>query len=91
MEGAQAVSGRCPRVAACRLRVRRSRRAARQDSNVRPSDSQDGGGGAAITARHYNLYVYADEKRDALNRWAARLEQLLELPLADENAPQAAA
>jgi integrase len=38
---------------------------------------KDSGGGAAVTARHYNLYAYADEKRDALNRWAARLAQLL--------------
>ena len=34
---------------------------------------KDGGGGAAITARHYNLYAYAAEKRDALARWAAHL------------------
>jgi integrase len=38
---------------------------------------KDGGGGAAVTARHYNLYAYADEKRDALNRWAERLGSLL--------------
>jgi len=38
---------------------------------------KDGGGGAAITARHYNLYAYADEKRDALNRWAERLGVVL--------------
>lgn len=46
---------------------------------------KDGGGGSAITARHYNLYAYADEKRAALDRWAATLETLLEL------APAAAA
>lgn len=40
---------------------------------------KDGGGGAAITMRHYNLYAYADEKRDALNRWAAKLEDVLGL------------
>ncbi|HSP54509.1 MAG TPA: site-specific integrase, partial [Dehalococcoidia bacterium] len=34
---------------------------------------KDGGGGAAITARHYNLYGYVDEKRDALDRWAEHL------------------
>lgn len=38
---------------------------------------KDGGGGAAITARHYNLYAYANEKRDALQRWATHLESLL--------------
>lgn len=40
---------------------------------------KDGGGGAAITMRHYNLYAYADEKRVALNRWAARLEETVGL------------
>lgn len=40
---------------------------------------KDAGGGAAVTARHYNLYVYEAEKRDALNRWAARLEALFGL------------
>lgn len=34
---------------------------------------KDGGGGAAVTARHYNLYAYADEKRDALLKWSRRL------------------
>lgn len=38
---------------------------------------KDGGGGAAITARHYNLYAYVAEKRDALDRWSAHLEVLL--------------
>jgi len=52
---------------------------------------KDGGGGAAITARHDNLYAYADEKRDALNRWAVRLEALLGLAAADENASRKAA
>jgi integrase len=37
---------------------------------------KDAGGGAAVTARHYNLYVYEAEKRDALNRWAERLDAL---------------
>jgi integrase len=37
---------------------------------------KDGGGGAAITARHYNLYAYAAEKRDALDQWSAHLETL---------------
>jgi hypothetical protein len=49
----------------------------------------DGGGGAAITTRHYNLCAYADEKRDAMNRWAVRL--LLGLAPADEDASRAAA
>ncbi len=40
---------------------------------------KDGGGGAAITARHYNLYAYATEKRDALDRWSTQLETLLGL------------
>jgi integrase len=40
---------------------------------------KDGGGGAAITARHYNLYAYAEEKRTALDAWARHLEQLFEL------------
>jgi integrase len=52
---------------------------------------KDGGGGAAITARHYNLYAYADEKRDALDRWAVRLEQLLGLVSAREAKSRAAA
>ena len=34
---------------------------------------KDGGGGAAVTARHYNLYAYSDEKRDALLKWSRRL------------------
>ena len=41
---------------------------------------KDGAGGAAITARHYNLYAYANEKREALDRWADWLEQLFGLP-----------
>jgi integrase len=40
---------------------------------------KDGGGGSAVTARHYNLYLYEAEKRDALDRWAARLETLFGL------------
>lgn len=38
---------------------------------------KDSGGGAAVTARHYNLYAYADEKRHALGLWSARLDKLL--------------
>jgi len=41
---------------------------------------KDGGGGAAITARHYNLYAYQAEKRDALDRWAAHLEATCNMP-----------
>ncbi|HEY9218848.1 MAG TPA: tyrosine-type recombinase/integrase [Phenylobacterium sp.] len=37
---------------------------------------KDGDGGAAITARHYNLYAYVEEKRAALNSWAQHLEEL---------------
>lgn len=53
---------------------------------------KDGGGGSAITARHYNLYAYADEKRSALTRWADRLEALLGLaePAASDDAPDRA-
>lgn len=40
---------------------------------------KDGGGGAAITARHYNLYAYASEKRDALDRWAAHVRTVAEI------------
>jgi integrase len=40
---------------------------------------KDGGGGAAITARHYNLYAYVAEKRDAIDRWSAHLCALLEM------------
>lgn len=40
---------------------------------------KDGGGGAAITARHYNLYAYAAEKRDALARWSRHIEELVGL------------
>lgn len=35
---------------------------------------KDGGGGAAVTARHYNLYAYANEKREALLKWSQRLD-----------------
>lgn len=45
---------------------------------------KDSGGGAAITARHYNLYAYAEEKRYALTRWSGRLEQHFEIKRADE-------
>jgi IS4 transposase len=31
--------------------------------------------------RHYNLYEYADEKRDALERWASWLRNLVEPPV----------
>ena len=30
-----------------------------------------------VTGRHYDLYEYDDEKRDALNAWAARLAQVV--------------
>jgi integrase len=55
---------------------------------------KDGGGGAAITARHYNLYAYAAEKRDALDRWSTHLEGLFKLksnPKIPDQTPQAAA
>jgi integrase len=38
---------------------------------------KDSGGGAAVTARHYNLYAYADEKRDALQLWSEHLAELV--------------
>ena len=31
-----------------------------------------------VTGRHYDLYEYDDEKRHALNTWAARLAQVIE-------------
>lgn len=37
----------------------------------------DGGGGAAVTARHYNLHSYASEKRAALDAWAALLDRIV--------------
>lgn len=52
---------------------------------------KDSGGGAAVTARHYNLYAYADEKRDALNRWSARLDQLFAEPGSDRHGDPAGA
>lgn len=51
---------------------------------------KDGGGGAAITARHYNLYAYAAEKRDALDRWSQRLESLFKIASKGAEAPEAA-
>ena len=51
----------------------------RRESRPILTNSPSSGGGAAVTARHYNLYAYADEKRDALARWAARLEDLFGL------------
>jgi hypothetical protein len=53
---------------------------------------KDGGGGAAITARHYNLYAYAAEKRDALDRWSRHIEELVGLtpkPAGGSKAPDA--
>ncbi|MCH7832268.1 MAG: tyrosine-type recombinase/integrase [Proteobacteria bacterium] len=32
----------------------------------------------SVTGRHYDLYEYDDEKRHALNSWAARLAQVIE-------------
>lgn len=49
---------------------------------------KDGGGGAAITARHYNLYAYAAEKRDALDRWSRYIEDLV--GLVPKTAPRSA-
>lgn len=46
---------------------------------------KDSGGGAAVTARHYNLYAYAAEKRDALERWSSRLTALLADRSAEES------
>ena len=38
---------------------------------------QDADGAATVTNRHYNLYAYLPEKRDALDRWSAKLDVLL--------------
>lgn len=51
---------------------------------------KDGGGGAAVTARHYNLYAYADEKREALLKWSQRLAYITGEAAAAEG-PKAAA
>ena len=32
----------------------------------------------SVTGRHYDFYEYDDEKRHALNSWAARLAQVIE-------------
>lgn len=48
---------------------------------------KDADGAATVTNRHYNLYAYLAEKRDALDRWAAKLEQLFELTPAQRDAP----
>lgn len=50
---------------------------------------KDSGGGAAVTARHYNLYAYASEKRDALDRWSKRLETLMLEPAPNADAAAA--
>lgn len=39
--------------------------------------SLDGGGAAAVTFRHYAIYDYASEKRDALNAWADLLATIV--------------
>lgn len=44
----------------------------------------DEDGGAAVTSRHYNLYQYAKEKREALDLWAKRLETILSQKPIDE-------
>lgn len=49
---------------------------------------KDGGGGAAITARHYNLYAYAAEKREALELWSRRVECLVGLAPTCESPPR---
>ena len=36
---------------------------------------------SGVTTRHYNLYAYLDEKRDALQRWEAELVRIAALPL----------
>ena len=38
----------------------------------------DGGGGSATTRRHYNLHLYASEKRQALEAWGVLLGQITE-------------
>lgn len=38
----------------------------------------DGGGGAAVTARHYAIHEYAAEKRRALESWARLLTTIVE-------------
>lgn len=37
----------------------------------------DGGGGAAVTARHYNVHAYATEKRSALVAWESLLLEII--------------
>lgn len=51
---------------------------------------QDADGAAPVTNRHYNLYAYLAEKRDALDRWGRKLEQLFELAPAKDATPEAA-
>lgn len=46
--------------------------------------TSDAGGGSATTRRHYNLHLYAKEKRQALTVWEGLLRQIIgERPLAD--------
>ncbi len=48
----------------------------------------DAGGGSATTRRHYNLHLYAKEKRHALTVWEGLLRQIVgERPLADNVTP----
>lgn len=51
---------------------------------------KDADGAAPITNRHYNLYAYMAEKRDALDRWAAKLDQLFRAEPAQGDTPKAA-
>lgn len=51
----------------------------------------DEDGGSAVTARHYNLYEYAKEKREALELWAKRLEDIISRTAPDETASRDAA
>jgi integrase len=50
----------------------------------------DDDGGSAVTARHYNLYEYAKEKREALNLWAKRLEDIISRSATEEAGPPGA-
>ena len=43
----------------------------------------DTGGGAVVTAQHYDVNDYLREKRKALDAWAGQIQRLLE-PAAQE-------
>ncbi len=45
----------------------------------------DGGGGAAVTLRHYAVHDYAKEKRAALDAWARLLNLIVNPAAADSN------